>query len=120
MNPHVMDSDMKAATFRFREKPYNVVCVEKKQDLGDLEAAEALLENTFKNMKGLYELVCKGSPSALDSSTWLLMGALNLAHRVVRLEREAATQTRDLEERLSKLLEDVPNDAAPTEPETTL
>jgi hypothetical protein len=41
------------------------------------------------------------------------MGALNLAHRVACLEREASQKTQDLEQTLSKLLDDVPDDAKP-------
>jgi len=128
VNTSIPSGNPLAATFRFKEKPYSVVCVGKNE--GDkeaaatagqeLEAAEAELEKTFQSMENLYGVTYKGSPSALDTSTWLLMGALNLAHRVVRLEREAATQTRDLEERLSKLLEDVPDDAAPTDQDAML
>jgi cell division protein ZapA (FtsZ GTPase activity inhibitor) len=111
-----VDADLAMAMFRFQEKDYSVVCL---GEGGDLRAAEGLLEKTFRDMEDLYESQCKCSPSALDSSAWLLMGALNLAHRVVRLEREADAQTRDLEERLSKLLEEVPDDACPADPQKT-
>jgi len=103
----------RTAAFRFRDRHIGVLCLDEGHDIG---AAEKVLENTFRDMEGLYGLICRSSPSALDSSAWLLMGALNLAHRVVRLEREAAAQTRDLEERLSRLLEDVPDDAVPIDP----
>jgi hypothetical protein len=113
VNASLQPRDAPAAAFRFGDRQYEVLCLDEGHDIC---AAEALLEKTFQDMEGLFGLICKSSPSALDSSSWLLMGALNLAHRVVRLEREAATQTRDLEERLSKLLEDVPDDAVPTLP----
>jgi phage host-nuclease inhibitor protein Gam len=84
---------------------------------GDMEEEAKRVENeineTFRNMEKLYELKYNSSPSAQDTITWLLMGALNLAHRVVCLEREAAMQTRDLEEKLSKLLDDVSDYAVP-------
>jgi cell division protein ZapA (FtsZ GTPase activity inhibitor) len=64
-------------------------------------------------MEQAYELRW-GNPSALDTSTWLLMGALNLAHRVARLEREASQQTQDLEQTLTKLLDDVPDETHPS------
>jgi hypothetical protein len=117
VNPQFPEDRLREAAFRFCEKSHGVVCLD---EAHDLDAAEAVLEKTFRDMEGLYGLICRCSPSALDSSTWLLMGALNLAHRVVRLEREAATQTRDLEERLSKLLEDVPDDAVTAYPHTML
>ena len=80
---------------------------------GDLERAKAILEDTFRDMERAYELRWGIPPSALDTSTWLLMGALNLAHRVVRLEREACQHTQNLELTLSKLLDDVPDEAIP-------
>jgi hypothetical protein len=45
------------------------------------------------------------------------MGALNLAHRVVRMEQEASRHTQDLEQTLSKLLEDVPDELSDPGPE---
>ena len=78
-----------------------------------LSRSTALLEQTFRDMERAYELRWGIPPSALDTSTWLLMGALNLAHRVARLEREASQKTQDLEQTLSKLLDDVPDDAPP-------
>lgn len=80
----------------------------------DLPKAVVVLEDTFRDMEGAYELRWGIPPSALDTSTWLLMGALNLAHRVARLEREASQKTQDLEQTLSKLLDDVPDDATPS------
>ena len=75
----------------------------------DLSRAQALLEQTFRDMEHAYELRWGCSPSALDTSTWVLMGALNLAHQVVRVEQEASQQTQNLEQTL-KLLEDVPDE----------
>jgi cell division protein ZapA (FtsZ GTPase activity inhibitor) len=76
----------------------------------ELPRAVTLLEDTFRDMERAYELRWGIPPSALDTSTWLLMGALNLAHRVARLEREASQQTQDLEQTLTKLLDDVPDE----------
>jgi hypothetical protein len=61
-------------------------------------------------MERAYELRWGCPPSALDTSTWILMGALNLAHQVVRVEQEASQQTLDLEQTLTKLLDDVPDE----------
>ncbi|MGA2082953.1 MAG: cell division protein ZapA [Holophaga sp.] len=77
----------------------------------EISAALAILENTFRDMERAYELRWGNPPSALDTSSWLLMGALNLAHRVARLEREACQQSKNLEQTLSKLLDDVPDEA---------
>nr|WP_320132745.1 cell division protein ZapA [uncultured Holophaga sp.] len=76
---------------------------------GELEASVSLLEETFRDMERAYELRWGSPPSTLDTTTWLLMGALNLAHRVVRLEQEASRQTQNLEQTLSRLLDDVPD-----------
>ncbi len=75
-----------------------------------LAQAVALLEQTFRDMEQAYRLRWGNPPSALDTSTWMLMGALNLAHRLVRLEQEASQHTQDLEQKLTKLLDDVPDD----------
>lgn len=81
---------------------------------GDKALADsvALLEQTYRDMERAYELRWGGPPSTMDTTTWLLMGALNLAHRVVRLEQEASQQTQNLELTLTRLLDDVP-DASP-------
>ena len=79
----------------------------------DLPRAVGVLEETFRDMERAYELRWGIPPSALDTSTWLLMGALNLAHRVARLEREACQHTQNLEQTLTKLLDDVPDEAIP-------
>ena len=79
----------------------------------ELNKAVTILEDTFRDMERAYELRWGIPPSALDTSTWLLMGALNLAHRVVRLEREACQHTQNLEQTLTKLLDDVPDEAIP-------
>jgi hypothetical protein len=85
----------------------------------ELPKAVTILEDTFRDMERAYELRWGIPPSALDTSTWLLMGALNLAHRVACLEREASQKTQDLEQTLSKLLDDVPDEAnASSEPLT--
>ena len=77
---------------------------------GELDRAKAILEDTFRDMERAYELRWGIPPSALDTSTWLLMGALNMAHRVGRLEREASQHTQNLEQTLTKLLDDVPDE----------
>jgi cell division protein ZapA (FtsZ GTPase activity inhibitor) len=82
-------------------------------DEATLERTKHLLEQTFRDMERAYELRWGCPPSALDTSTWILMGALNLAHQVVRLEQEASQQTQDLEQTLTKLLDDVPDETLP-------
>ncbi|MDR3673168.1 MAG: cell division protein ZapA [Holophaga sp.] len=79
----------------------------------EIKGAVAILEGTFRDMERAYELRWGIPPSALDTSTWLLMGALNLAHRVARLEREACQHTQNLEQTLTKLLDDVPDETIP-------
>ena len=79
----------------------------------DLSAAGELLDKTFLDMERLYELKYSSLPSAQDTSTWLLIGALNLAHRVVCLERGAAVHSIDMENPLSKLLDSIPDDVIP-------
>ena len=76
----------------------------------------ALLEASFRDMEEAYRLRWGSPPAALDTTTWVLLGALNLAHRVARLEQEAAQHTQDLEQTLSKLLDDVPDDPAADAP----
>ncbi len=81
-------------------------------EYGDtLTRAKEVLESGFHDMEEAYEVTWGSSPSALDSTTWLLMGALNLAHRVAQLEQEATRTTQDLEHTLSKLLDDVPDES---------
>lgn len=79
-------------------------------DEATLLRTKALLEQTFRDMERAYELRWGCPPSALDTSTWILMGALNLAHQVVHLEQAASQQTQDLELTLTKLLDDVPDE----------
>ena len=79
----------------------------------EISTAVAILEATFRDMERVYELRWGIPPSALDTSSWLLMGALNMAHRMARLEREASQQTQDLEQTLTKLLDDVPDEIPP-------
>ncbi len=76
----------------------------------EIRQATQILEDTFRDMERAYELRWGVPPSALDTSTWLLMGALNLAHRVARLEQDRSRQTQDLELTLTKLLDDVPDE----------
>ncbi|MDR0499428.1 MAG: cell division protein ZapA [Holophagales bacterium] len=106
------DNNLRELYFEFQDRVLKVACQVPPQDL---DAAKEVLDKTFQDMEMEYELRWKSSPSALGTSTWLLMGAINLAHRVVCLEREATLQTRDLEEKLSKLLDDVPDDAIPND-----
>jgi len=80
----------------------------------EISRAVAILEETFRDMERAYELKWGVPPSALDTSSWLLMGALNLAHRVGRLEREASLHTQNLEQTLTKLLDDVPDETTPS------
>ncbi|MFZ1613033.1 MAG: cell division protein ZapA [Holophaga sp.] len=75
-----------------------------------LALAVEVLEQTFRDMEQAYRLRWGNPPSALDTSTWMLMGALNLAHRLVVMEQDASQQTQDLEQKLTKLLDDVPDD----------
>jgi cell division protein ZapA (FtsZ GTPase activity inhibitor) len=81
----------------------------------ELARALSILEETYGDMERAYELRWGCTPSLLGTSNWLLMGALNLAHRVVRLEQEASRHTQDLEQTLSKLLDDVPLDISGTD-----
>ena len=75
----------------------------------ELRAAVLALETTFRDMDSACAVEWGHARPAADSSTWLILGALNLAHRVARLEREATQHTQDLEQTL-KLLEAVPDD----------
>ncbi|MBL0210178.1 MAG: cell division protein ZapA [Holophagaceae bacterium] len=87
-------------------------------EYGDsLTRAKEVLESGFHDMEEAYEVTWGSSPSALDSTTWLLMGALNLAHRVAQLEQEATRTTQDLEHTLSKLLDDVPDESHDSHPQ---
>jgi len=85
----------------------------------DLDGAIKVLNETFQNMERVYGLRFNCTPSALDTCTWILTGALNLAHRVLCLEREAALQARDIEGPLFKLLESIPDDVIPNGPNTS-
>lgn len=75
----------------------------------ELRAAIRVLESSFQDMELACAVEWGHARPAADSSVWLLLGALNLAHRVARLEREATQHTQDLEQTL-KLLEEVPDD----------
>jgi hypothetical protein len=74
-----------------------------------LPAAQGILEETFQAMEAECRVRWGSVPEGLDTPSWYLLGALNLAHRVARLEREANQHTQDLEQTLSKLLHDVPD-----------
>ena len=80
------------------------------------QRAIALVEGSFRDMEEAYRLRWGSPPAALDTTTWVLLGALNLAHRVARLEQEAAQHTQDLEQTLSKLLDDVPDEPSDDAP----
>jgi cell division protein ZapA (FtsZ GTPase activity inhibitor) len=75
-----------------------------------LRTAVETLEGTFRDMEEAYRLRYGCPPSAQDTTTWLVLGALNLAHRIGRLEQAATQQTHDLEKTLSNLLDDVPEE----------
>jgi hypothetical protein len=75
-----------------------------------LAEAVRILENTFQDMDSQCQLRWGSIPKGLDTPSWYLLGALNLAHRVVRLEQEANQHTHNLEQTLSKLLSDVPDE----------
>ena len=74
-----------------------------------LGAAQRILEETFQSMEAECRVRWGSVPEGLDTPSWYLLGALNLAHRVARLEQEANQHTQDLEQTLSKLLHDVPD-----------
>ena len=76
----------------------------------DLSPALRVLEETFQDMDSQCQVRWGSVPKGLDTPSWYLLGALNLAHRVARLEQEANQQTHDLEQTLSKLLNDVPDE----------
>ena len=114
------DGNMAGGTQEYQvmvlNRPIKIVCL----DSGiDLDAAIKLLDETFQDMEKLYGLRYECAPSDLDTSTWMLTGALNLAHRVLCLERKVALQARDMEEPLSKLLESIPDDVIPNGPNTS-
>jgi cell division protein ZapA (FtsZ GTPase activity inhibitor) len=75
-----------------------------------LPAAMRILEDTFQDMGSQCQLRWGSVPKGLDTPSWYLLGALNLAHRVARLEQEANQHTHNLEQTLSKLLSDVPDE----------
>ena len=75
-----------------------------------LEPALHILEVTFQDMDSQCQLRWGSVPKGLDTPSWYLLAALNLAHRVVRLEQEANQHTHNLELTLSKLLSDVPDE----------
>ncbi len=75
-----------------------------------LDRAVAILEATFQDMDSQCKVRWGSVPKGLDTPSWYLLAALNLAHRVARLEQEAHQHTHNLEQTLSKLLTDVPDD----------
>jgi len=75
-----------------------------------LAAAARILEDTFQAMDSQCQLRWGSVPKGLDTPSWYLLGALNLAHRVARLEQEATQHTHNLEQTLFKLLSDVPDE----------
>ena len=81
-----------------------------------LRTAVEILESAFRDMEERYRLRWGCSPAVQDTTTWLLLGALNLAHRVGRLEQEATRHTQDLEKTLSTLLDDVSEDEPAPKP----
>jgi cell division protein ZapA (FtsZ GTPase activity inhibitor) len=80
------------------------------EEPGTLDAALLILESTFQAMDAQCQLRWGSVPKGLDTPSWYLLGALNLAHRVARLEQEANQHTHNLEQTLSKLLSDVPDE----------
>ncbi|MCL1893129.1 MAG: hypothetical protein FWG02_02675 [Holophagaceae bacterium] len=104
MTQQNLDHSVQDIYFQILKRTAKVICLTPEEDM---EAAKVVLENTFNDMEKLYTLEYNCSPSALDTNSWLLMGALNLAHRVVSLEREANLHTR---ETISKLLDSIPDD----------
>lgn len=77
----------------------------------EIDVAVAILESTFHDMERAYELKWGILPSALDTSSWLLMGALNIAHHAACLKRETRQHTQSLEHAIDSLLSDVPDEA---------
>lgn len=75
----------------------------------ELVASIEVLEATFRDMEAAHEVKWGCPPASMDTSTWVILGALNLAHRLVCSEQEASRHTRDLEQTLSQLLDDVPD-----------
>jgi hypothetical protein len=69
-----------------------------------LSAALGILEATFQDMDSQCQLRWGSVPKGLDTPSWYLLGALN------RLEQEANQHTHNLEQTLSKLLSDVPDE----------
>jgi cell division protein ZapA (FtsZ GTPase activity inhibitor) len=85
------------------------------EDAQLLDRAVQALEKTFEDMEKACRVHYGNAPAAVDTRSWLLLGALNLAYRTARLEQEASKHTTDLEQRLSQLLQEV-DDPSPTNP----
>ena len=81
-----------------------------------LAAAVRVLEDTFQDMDSQCQVRWGSVPKGLDTPSWYLLSALNLAHRVARLEQEANQHTQNLEQTLSKLLNDVPDELSAPAP----
>ncbi len=84
--------------------------VHTREDAETLQRVVEVLETSFRDMERAYGLRWGNPPSVLDTSSWVLMGALNMAHRLVRQEQIANQHTQDLEQKLTKLLDDVPDE----------
>jgi cell division protein ZapA (FtsZ GTPase activity inhibitor) len=80
-----------------------------------LDQAVQALERTFADMDRACRVHYGNAPATVDTRSWLLLGALNLAYRTARLEQEASKHTTDLEQRLSQLLQEV-DDPSPSNP----
>jgi cell division protein ZapA (FtsZ GTPase activity inhibitor) len=76
-----------------------------------------LLERGYQDMAEAVRLHYGSAPATVDTRSWLLIGALNLAHRLVNLEQAASQHTQDLEHRLQQLLHDVDEPFLPSNPQ---
>lgn len=79
-------------------------------NIEDINKAVFIVESIFNNMENFYAAKWSTPPSALDTSSWLLIGALNIAYRIVCLEKETCQNNQNLEHTISKLLADVSNE----------
>ena len=74
------------------------------------------LERAYQDIAEAVRLHYGSAPATVDTRSWLLIGALNLAHRLVHLEQAASQHTQDLEQRLQQLLHDVDDPILPPNP----
>ncbi len=74
------------------------------------------LERAYQDIAEVVRLHYGSAPTTVDTRSWLLIGALNLAHRLVHLEQAASQHTQDLEQRLQQLLHDVDEPILPSDP----